>query len=157
MKKFRYAFPISAYVVYALLFIVSVVSIVFAALRLGEVGGMFSVYPISDVLSIVFFSIAIVAELWIMFFSNYVFCDDTFVMTRLFFKKRIKREDVIKLVTDEDSGISALYYCGSKPGEQTVSFLIVSIAKKNREAFESALRAFKRDIVIESNSKEKEE
>ena len=55
MKKFRYAFPISAYVVYALLLAVSAISVVLAALRLGEVGGLFSVYPVSDVLSIVVF------------------------------------------------------------------------------------------------------
>ena len=81
MKKFRYAFPIPAYVVYALLRLLSVVSIGFAALRLGNAGGFFSVYPVSDVLSIVVFSIAILAVLWLTFFSNYAFCGDTFVFT----------------------------------------------------------------------------
>ena len=154
MKKFRYAFPIPAYVVYALLLLLSVVSIVFAALRLGNAGGFFSVYPVSDVLSIVVFSIAILAVLWLTFFSNYAFCGDTFVFTRLFLKKRVNRQDIIKLVTDDESGVSALYYYGSEQGEKNVDFLVVCVGKGKREAFIGALREFKRDIVIESNPKE---
>lgn len=154
MKKFRYAFPISAYVVYALLLAVSAISVVLAALRLGEVGGLFSVYPVSDVLSIVVFSIAFIAVLGLMLFSNYSFCGDEFVVTRVFLKKRVERKNIVKLVTDEESGVSALYYYGTQPGEETVSFLVVSVGKSKRAAFESALKEFKRDIVIESNPKD---
>ena len=153
MKKFRYAFPIPAYVVYALLLLLSAVSVLFAALRLGNAGGFFSVYPVSDVLSIVVFSIAILAVLWLSLFSNYAFSGDTFVFTRLFLKKRVNRQDIIKLVTDEESGVSALYYYGSVPGERNVDFLVVCVGKGKRDAFERALREFKSDIVIESNPK----
>ena len=153
MKKFRYTFPVSAYVVYALLLLLSALSVVFASLRLGEVGGMFSVYPVSDVISIVVFSSAFAAVLSLMLFSYYAFTEDSFVATKLFFKKRVKKENVIKLVTDEESGVSALYYYGSAPGEETVSFLVICVSRKNREAFVSALKEFKRDIVIESSFK----
>ena len=154
MKKFRYAFPVSAYVVFGLLMLVSAASVVLAALRLGNVGGMFSVYPVSDVLNVVIFSLAFIAVAWLAFFSSYSFSGDSFVVNRLFFKQRVKREDLIKLVTDEESGLSALYRLGSKPGEKTVSFIVVSVFERDRAAFENALKEFKKDVVIEYNAKD---
>ncbi|GEM_PF-2599345 len=157
MKKFRYAFPISAYVVYALLLAVSVLSVVFAALRLGNAGGFISVYPVTDALTIALFSLCFLTILFLVCFSNYTFSENEISVSRLFFKKRVRKENLIKLVTDEESGVSALYYYGTERGEQTVSFLIVCVPKKQRDAFVSALRDFKRDIVIESNPKKFEE
>ena len=157
MKKFRYAFPISAYVIYGLLLCVSLFSVIIAAFRLGEVGGLFSVFPVSDILSIVVFSLAFVSILWLIFFSNYVFSNDSFEVTRLFYKKRIRKADLIKLVTDKESGVSALYYYGAKEGEASISFIVISISKKKRADFEEALRSFKSDIILETRPKISEE
>ena len=155
MKKFRYVFPISAYVLFGLLLAISAVSVVLASLRLGNAGGFFSVYPVTDVISIVVFSIAFASVLCSAFVSSYAFCGDAFVFTRLFSKKRINKKDLIKLVTDEASGVSALYYYGVEPGDKQVSFIVISIGRKNREPFESALREFKRDIVMEITSSDR--
>ncbi|MBP5404538.1 MAG: hypothetical protein J6Y74_01125 [Clostridia bacterium] len=150
MKKFRYAYPKSAYVVYALVNAVSIVSIVFASLRLAGVGGFISVIPATDILSIVLFALFFVALAILVFGTSYSFKGDDLVLDRFFVKKKISRENILRYVSDDAAGIGALYYADPATPEK-VLYIVVSIHKKDRQAFVDALREFKPDVVIMAN------
>ena len=150
MKKFRYAFPISAYVVYALLAAVSVFTVVFSSLRLAEVGNLVSVYPATDIASIVLFVVFLALMTLITFGTSYRFTEDSFVCDRVLFKKKIDRDRISKFVTDETAGVGALYYLDPSSPD-TVLFVVICIAKIRRAAFVEALKSFKPDIVVEAN------
>ena len=153
MKKFRYAYPKSAYVVYALIIAVTIVSIVFASLRLAEVGGFFSVIPATDIVTIVIFALFFVALAILVFGTTYSFKGDSLVLDRFFVKKKIPRENILRYVSDDAAGIGALYYADSALPEN-VLYVVVSLHKKDRQAFVDALRDFKPDVIITTNGEE---
>ena len=153
MKKFRYAYPKSAYVVYALIVAVTIVSIVFASLRLAEVGGFVSVIPATDIASIVIFALFFVALAILVFGTSYSFKGDFFVLDRFFVKKKISRDSILKYVSDGAAGIGALYYA-DPANPENVLYVVVSLHKKDRQAFPDALRAFNPDVVITTNGEE---
>ena len=151
MKKFRYSFPISAYVIYALLAAVSVFAVVFASLRLAEVGKLVSVYPASDIVSIVVFAIFLVLMTMITFGTCYRFGESNFVCDHVLFRKKIDKERILRCVTDEAAGVSALYYL-DPASPDNVLFVVICLAKKDRAAFLDALKAYKPDLPIENNA-----
>jgi len=151
MKKFRYAFPISAYVIYALLMVVSVLSIVLASLRLAEVGNFVSVYPATDIVSIVLFSVFFILMAIIVFGTSYRFTEKELVLERIFFRKKIDRDHILKCVTDESAGLSALYYIDPIDPENLL-FVVICLPRSKKNAFFEALRTLKPEIILESNS-----
>ena len=155
MKKYRFLYPKSAFVIYALIVITSVVSIVFAALRLAEVGKYFSTYPALDVLDIVLFSIFIAVISLNLFCSYYAFRDNAFVVAQLFFRRKIPLISVRRFVIDEATGLAALYFEDPRaPG--TLACVTVNLRKRDLDPFSEDLRFFIQDIVIEINPIRKE-
>lgn len=152
MKKFRYSFPISAYVIYALLMAVSAFSIIFASLRLAEVGKLVSVYPASDIVSIVVFAVFLVLMTLISFGTCYRLNDQAFVSDHVLFKKKIEWDRVLRYVIDEASGVSALYYLDPAVPDN-VLFIVICIKASERQSFVDALKSFKPDLLIETNAK----
>jgi len=153
MKKYRYAFPVSAYVIYALVVAVSAVSMVLASLRLAGVGGFLSVYPALDITSLVLSVLFIIALALIVFMASFGFKEDFFVIDRVFVRKKIARENLLKYVWDEKAGIGALYYTDEN-APADIRFVVITIHKGKRKAFEESLRLFKSDILIESRTEE---
>ena len=70
MKKYRYSFPKSAFFIYVMIVLASITAIVFAILRLAEVGNYASVYPALDIVSIVVFAV-FVGMIGSNFFASY--------------------------------------------------------------------------------------
>jgi len=151
MKKFRYAFPISAYVIYGLLSVVAVFSIVIASLRLAEVGSLVSVYPASDIVSIVVFAVFLVLMSLISFGTCYRMDEKSFVSDHVLFRKKIEWARILRYVTDEASGVSALYYL-DPASPDNVLFLVICLSKAQRQAFVDSLKSFKPDLLVESNA-----
>ena len=149
MKKYRYHFRSSAFVIYALIALASITAIIFAALRLAGVGGLISLYPAVDITSIVIFAIFILLIGYYFFSAYYALREDEFVVSQLFFKKTVKRDTIAKLTVDEASGLAALYYLDpAKP--DVLPFVAIDMKRKDLDDFIAALRAFKTDVVIES-------
>ena len=150
MKKFRYAFPVSAYVIYGLLIAVSVFSIVFASLRLAEVGKLVSVYPASDIVSIVVFAVFLVLMSLITFGTCYRLNDKSLVCDHVLFRKKIEWDRILRYVTDEPSGVSALYYL-DPASPDSVLFVVICLRQSQRQNFVDTLKSYKPDLPIESN------
>lgn len=156
MKKFRYSFPRAAYVIFALILAAAVVGILFASLRLAEVGEFFSIYPAVDIVTIVAFVLFLMLIGADILFAYYAFDEDTFIVLRLFSKKRVGRDVLYKLVIDEATGLAALYFFDPHSPE-TLYFVTVNLKKRDLEPFCEELRRFKSDIIIEINPLRKKE
>ena len=156
MKKYRFVFPKSAYVIAVLIFLSAIAGTVFSVLRLAEVAGFFSVIPAIDILTIVFFSVFIAALGLTLFGSYYAFADSHFVIAKLFFRYRIERDRIVKLVIDEPSGFAALYYFRPELRD-VLSFVTVNLRRRDLDPFVEGLRAFKTDVVVEYNEPSSEE
>ena len=156
MKKYRYSFPKSIFFIYALIVVAAIVAIVFASLRLAEVGNYISIYPAVDIASIVVFAIFLVLLGWHLFGSYYLLEGRTFTVVQLFSKKKVDRDAIAKLVIDEESGLAALYFIDPATPD-VLSFVTINLKRKVLDAFSEDLRLFKTDIVIEINPVQKEE
>jgi len=156
MKKFSFVYPKSAYIVSTLVFLSGVIGIVFASLRLSETAGFLSAIPALDILTIVIFSLFLSGLGWILFGSYYAFDGEQFVVARLFFRHRIDKEAIFKLVIDESTGFAALYYLQSGTTD-VLAFVTVNLKRRDLEPFADALRAFKEGVFVEYNSPLKEE
>ena len=156
MKKYRFAFPKSTFVVFALIVAAAVVAIVFASLRLAEVGDFLSVYPATDIVTIVAFVAFLALVGWDLFGSYYAFDEQVFIAAQLFSRKKIACELFVKLVIDEESSLAVLYYCDAAVPDALL-YVVVRIAKKNLESFVFDLRDFKSDIVVEYNLPDKDD
>ena len=150
MKKFRYAFPKSAYLVFALIVAAAVIGIVFASLRLAEAAGYLSVYPAVDIATIVTFVLFLGLVCGDLFSAYYAFEEQSFLIARLFSKKRIPRDLVCKFVIDEASGLAALYF-PSPEQPDAVAYVTVNLRRRDLEPFSEALRLFNPAVVIEIN------
>ena len=157
MKKFRYHFHSSAFVIYALIVLASITAIVFAALRLAGVGDLVSVYPAVDIASIVIFALFVALIGYYFFSVYYTFTADSFVVVQLFSRKAVARDALCKLTLDEASGLAALYYVDEEADPDVLPFIAIDMRRKDLDAFIADLRAFKSDIVIESIPQKKEE
>ena len=147
MKKYKYSFPKSAFVIYLLIIAAAVVAIVFAALRLAGVGNFLSVYPAVDITSVVVFALFLVLLGLHLFASYYGFDGKDFVIKQLFSKKRIERDVIARFVLDEQSGVAALYYIDPQTPD-ALSYVMINLRSKDMDAFIVDLRAFKSDIVV---------
>lgn len=150
MKKYRFSFPKSAFLIYALIILAAAVAIVFAILRLVGVGSYVSVYPAMDIVTIAAFALFLLLIGLNLFGSYYAFEERAFLMKQLFFRKRVERELLYKLVIDEASGFAALYYF-SPASPEALSYVPVNIRRRDLDSFTEALRRFKSDILIEVN------
>ena len=150
MKKYRFAFPKSTYVIFALIAAAAVVAIVFASLRLAGAAGYEPLYPATDVVSIVAFSAFLVLVGWDLFGSYYAFGGESFVVAQLFSKKRIPRDLLCKLVIDEPSGLAVLYYADSVTPDALL-YVVLRVGKKKIAPLAEDLRAFKSDLPVEYN------
>ena len=156
MKKYRYSFPKSVFIIYAMIVVAAIAAIVFAALRLASVGKYFSVYPAMDIASIAVFAIFLVLLGLHLFFSYYAFDGRSFLVVQLFSKKRIDRDSIVKFVIDEESGLAALYFIDPATPDM-VSFVTVNLKRESLDPFTEDLRLFKTDIVVDVNPTRKEE
>ena len=154
MKKYRYSFPKSAFVIYALIVLAAVVAIVFAALRLAGVGSYVTFYPALDIASICVFAVFIALIGWNLFGAYYAFAEEDFVVVQLFSKRKVAKNDIVKMVQDEASGLAALYFV-DPAAPDVVSFVTINLKSKDMVRFTEDLRAFKPDIIIEINPAEK--
>lgn len=148
MKKYGLAFPKSAFVLFAMVIFASVAGIVFAALRLAEVGGYLSLYPAIDIMSIVLFVLFIAFIAGSLFFSYYTFSEEEFIGVRLFSRKRVARDSIRKFVLDEESSVAALYYV-DPAAPDTLSFVTIHLKKADVDPFIADLRAFRSDVAVE--------
>ncbi len=155
MKKFRFVFPKSAYALAGLICLSAIAGIVFSSLRFAEVGGFFSVLPALDVLTIVIFSVFLSALGWTLFGSYYAFTEEYFVVARLFFRHRIERESIVKMVIDEPSGVAAVYYLLHGTTESVV-FVTVNLRCRDLDPFAEAFRAFRPEVPVEYNGSSEE-
>ena len=147
MKKYRNAFPRSAFFIYVLIVASSLAAIVFAILRLAEVGSYVSVYPALDVVSIVVFTLFIALIGFNLFGSYFAFGEEEFVVSQLFFKKRIARDSLTQVILDEESLVAALYYSDpAKP--DALSYLTVNLKKSYVDAFIEDVRVFRSDVAV---------
>lgn len=147
MKKYRNAFPKSALFIYVLIVASSLAAIVFAILRLAEVGNYVSVYPALDIVSIVVFAIFIALIGFSLFGSYFAFGEEEFIVSQLFFKKRISRDALSQVILDEESLVAALYYRDpTKP--DVLSYLTVILKKSSVDAFIEDVRAFRSDVAV---------
>ena len=156
MKKYRYSFPKSVFIIYAMIVVAAIAAIVFAALRLASVGKYVSVYPAMDIASIAVFAIFLVLLGLHLFFSYYAFDGRSFLVVQLFSKKRIDRDSIVKFVIDEESGLAALYFIDPATPDM-VSFVTVNLKRESLDPFTEDLRRFKSDIVVDVNPTRKEE
>ena len=156
MKKYRFAYPKSAYVIFALILAAGVISIIFSALRLGGVGKYASSMPALDIATIVAFVIFYFLIGYNLFGSYYAFEEHSVLAKQLFFRKRVERDVLVKFVIDEASGLAALYFFDPSSPE-TLSFMTVHVRRKEIAAFAEDLRAFKSDIVVAINPIQKDE
>ena len=148
MKKYRFCFPKSAFLIYALIILASIVSIVFSSLRLANVGKYASIHPAVDITTIVVFVIFVALIGYNLVASYYAFVGDTFVIAQLFSKKKIAREALCRFVLDEESSVAALYYLDpARP--DVISYVTISLRKATMSSFVEELRAFRGDIAIE--------
>ncbi len=155
MKKYRYSFPKSAFFIYVLIVVAAVTAIVFAALRLAGVGSFVTAFPALDVASICVFVIFIALIGWNLFGAYYAFSEDVFIVVQLFSKKRVERDAIRKLVVDEASGFAALYYVAAE-AQGALCFVTINLKSRDLARFSEDLRAFKSDVVIETNPMEKD-
>ena len=154
-KRFRHAFPISAYIIYALVIAVSVLSIVLASLRLSGTAGFLSVYPALDILSIVLFGAFSVFMAFIMFGTGYSVSAEQVRAGSLFFRKKAPRESLLKYVFDAQAKIGAIYY--RVPDDDGIVYIVVTLRPSDREPFEAALRECFPDLLIETRTGERKE
>lgn len=150
MKKYRFAYPRSAFVIFGLIIAAGVVSILFSVLRLAEVGKYASSLPALDVVTIIAFAIFYALIGYNLFGSYYAFEESDFLVAQLFFRKRIAGELLVKFVIDEASGVTALYYFDPATPD-TLSFVTVNLRRRDVAAFTAELREFKPDVLIEFN------
>lgn len=148
MKKYRFAFQKSAYVVFALIILSAVVAIVFASLRLAGVGDFASAYPATDVVTIVAFVAFLALIGWDLFASYYLFEEESFLSSQLFSRKRIARQSLAKVVVDDPSGLIVLYYADPSAPDALL-YLTVNIKRDLVEGFLSDLRSFRSDLPVE--------
>ena len=148
MKKYRFSFPKSAFVLFCMVILASVAGIVFAALRLAEVGGYLSLYPAIDIMSIVLFVLFVAFIAGNLFLSYYAFSSEEFIAVRLFSRKRVARDAICKFVLDEESSVAALYFVDPAAPE-TLSFVTLYLKKADVDRFIADLRAFRSDIAVE--------
>ena len=148
MKKYRFAFQKSAYVIFALIILSAVVAIVFASLRLAGVGDFMSAYPATDVVTIVAFAVFLGLIGWDLFASYYAFEEDSFLAAQLFSRKRIAREALAKVVVDDPTGLVVLYYADPSAPDALL-YIAVNIKRALAEDFLSDLRAFRSDLPVE--------
>ena len=148
MKKYRFAFQKSAYVVFALIVVAAVVAIVFASLRLAGVGDFASAYPATDVVTIVAFAAFLALVGWDIFGSYYAFEEENILAAQLFSHKRIARESLAKVVVDDPSGLIVLYYADPSAPDALL-YLTVNVKRDRVDAFLSDLRAFRSDLPVE--------
>lgn len=148
MKKYRFSFPKSAFVLFCMVILASVAGIVFAALRLAEVGGYLSLYPAIDIMSIVLFVLFVAFIAGNLFLSYYAFSSEEFIAVRLFSRKRVARDTICKFVLDEESSVAALYFVDPAAPE-TLSFVTLYLKKADVDRFIADLRAFRSDIAVE--------
>ncbi|HCU56276.1 MAG TPA: hypothetical protein DIC18_02955 [Clostridiales bacterium] len=151
MKKYRFAFPKSAFVIYALIIAAAVISVVFSALRLAEVGKYASSIPALDIVTIVAFGIFVLLLGYNLFGAFYAFEKSAFVSAQLFFRKRVQKERIYKFIIDQESGVAALYYLDPASPESLL-YVTVNIKRKELDAFTEDLRRFKSDVLIEVRS-----
>ena len=151
MKKYRQRFPKTAFVVYCVMNVVSMVAIVFAALKLAGVGNFASYFPFVDITTIVIFVFFLVFTAILLFNSSYSFGERTFVIRHGFSKQVIDRDAIARFIYDEPSGAAALYYVNPLAPDAAM-YVVVVIRKKDMDDFIADLRALKSDIVIEVNS-----
>lgn len=155
MKKYRYSFPKSAFFIYVLIVLAAVTAIVFAALRLAGVGSFVTAFPALDVASIVVFVIFIALIGWNLFGAYYAFSEDSFIVVQLFSKKTVERDAIRKMVVDEESGVAALYFVVADAPD-ALCFVTINLKSKDLIRFTEDLRAFKSDVVIETNPMKKD-
>ena len=155
MKKYRFSYPKSAIVIYALIVLASITAIVFAILRLAEVGNYVSVYPALDIVSIVLFVLFVALIGSNFFVSYYAFEEDAFLAKQLFSKKRVLRDTLCKFVCDEASHVAALFYIDPATPD-VVSYVTVSIKWSLLDGFIKDLKEFAPSLTVETIPVKKE-
>ena len=148
MKKYRFAFQKSAYVIFALIVLSAVVAIVYASIRLAGVGDYLSVYPATDIVTIVAFAMFLALIGWDLFASYYAFEEDKFLSAQLFSRKRIPRDSIRKLVVDDPSGLIVLYYADD-PASDALFYVAVHVRRDRVDDFVADFRAFRPDLPVE--------
>ena len=150
MKKYRFAFQKSAFVIFALIVLSAVVAIVFASIRLAGVGAYVSAYPATDIVTIVAFAAFLVLIGFDLFDSYYAFTEETILARQLFSRKKIARDSLGKAVVDDPSGLIVLYYADPSAPDALL-YLTVNVKRARVEEFLSDLRDFRPDLVVEHN------
>ena len=151
MKKYRQKFSKTTFVIYCVVNVVSVLAIVFAVLKLAEVGNFASYFPFVDITNIVIFTFFMTFTGVLFFNSWYGFGERSMVIRHGFTKQVIDRDVIAKFVYDEVTGIAALYYVDPLTPD-TARYVVVLISKRNMDDFIADLRSLKSDVLIEVNS-----
>ena len=150
MKKYRQAFPKSAFIIYGVLNVVSLAAIVFSSLKLAGAGELVSYFPVLDVTTIAVFVAFMVLTALLLFRAYYAFTEKTLVLCRGLFRTVLDRDLFAKFVYDEATAVGALYYADPHSSD-VARYVVLHLRKRDLEPFVEDLRRLKSDVVVEVN------
>lgn len=147
-KSYLYKYNVYSYVLFAVICTVLVLSAVVNFLKFFKVGNSSSYFPGLE-LAVAIVSVVLLAFLTsFLLLSRYVIKDGKFYVQKLAIKE-IPVEKMLYIRVDKSAKLTVLYYADEESENDGISFVILSVGKKNEEKLIDAIRTLNSHISVE--------